>query len=308
MTKLILSTGNVMSAGPSIIRKRGANGRSNLELLNSLRDAFSAAQIDYAPETNGSGPTHEQPPLEAWTEHTQDGKTLFVPRVNWKTGGLREEAGQYEITVKLFLLPNTPVEQREGYAREALELVRKELGVDTIDLLVVSFPGMSFGGTNCEYEADAQNAQQGNLTEEIHTWTTVIENLHRQGLVKKLGVAEFGSEKLAKFLQGVTIKPVVNQINLKDCCNVPPPLKQVAIDAGVELNVHRDCTDVLPHGTLRELLGPQGAGVLAGEGQEKGLKGEVLPRWVVRYMAFVRDRGVIENKGYFAGAELNEGL
>lgn len=296
-----------MSAGPSIIRKRGSNGRSNLELINSLRDAFSAAQTDYAPETNGAeNTTSQQPPIELWTERAQDGKALFIPRVNWKGAGLREEAGQYEITVKLFLLPNTPVEQRERYARDALELVRKELSVQTIDLLVVSFPGISFSGTNCEYEADALNAQQGNLREEIHTWTTVIESLHREGLAKRLGVAEFGSEKLAKFLQGVTIKPVVNQINLKDCCNVPPPLKQVALEAGVELNVHRDCTDVLPPGTLRELLGPPGAGVLAGDGGGKGLKGEVLPQWVVRYMAFVRDRGVIENKGYFAGAELDE--
>lgn len=296
-----------MFAGPSIIHKRPQNGRSNLELVNSLRDSFSAAQTDYAPHTNGNSAAQPTAtPAEAWTEFDRDGRTLFIPRVNWSAGGLREEAGQYEITVKLFLLPNTPVEQREGYAREALELVRRELGVEAIDLLVVSFPGMSFSGTNCEYEADALNAQQGNLEEEIHTWTTVIESLHREGLAKRLGVAEYGSEKLAKFLQGVTIKPVVNQINLRDCCNVPPPLKKVASQEGVELNVHRDCTDVLPHGTLRELLGPQGAGVLAGDGHENGLRGEVLPRWVVRYMAFVRDRGVIENKGYFAGAELDE--
>jgi glutamate--cysteine ligase regulatory subunit len=79
----------------------------------------------------------------------------------------------------------------------------------------------------------------------------------------------------------------------------------------VELNVHSDCTDILPHGTLRELLGPSptGAGVLADAKKGvDGLKGEVRPRWVARYMAFVKDRGVIENKGYFAGAELDETL
>ena len=43
-----------MSAGPSVIKKRGTN-RSNLELVNALRDNFTGAQEDYAPETNGNG-------------------------------------------------------------------------------------------------------------------------------------------------------------------------------------------------------------------------------------------------------------
>lgn len=279
-----------MTAGPSIIRKRGAN-RSNLELLNSLRDNFSAAQHDYA-----------LAPVDVWTE--RQGDSLFIPRVDWSGAGLRDEPSQYEITVKLFLLPRTPVAERARYAREALELISRELGTHTVDLLVVSFPGISFEG-NCEWEADKLNAQQGNLDEELATWP-VFEELYRKGAVKRLGVAEFGSEKLDAFLRRSTIRPAVNQVNLNNCCNVPPPLKKIADEHGVELNVHTDCTDVLPHGTLRELLGPEGAGVLTDAGHPgSGLKGEVVPQWVARYLAFVRDRGVIENKGYFAGAELD---
>jgi glutamate--cysteine ligase regulatory subunit len=30
----------------------------------------------------------------------------------------------------------------------------------------------------------------------------------------------------------------------------------------------------------------------------------VEPQWVVKYTAVVKDRGVVENKGYFAVAEL----
>ena len=72
---------------------------------------------------------------------------------------------------------------------------------------------------------------------------------------------------------------------------------------------------ILPQGTLRELLGPgiRGAGILASESggddeeYEGGLlKGEIIPEWVIKYTAVVRDRGVIENKGYFAGAELRQ--
>ena len=299
-----------MSAGPSLIRKPGTT-RSNHELLNSLRGNFAAAQQDYAsgvPRTNGNSNSAAhawKTPVEAWTE--RDGKTLYIPRIEWQTAGLPEESSQYEITVKLFLQPGTSVSDRRQYMQQALGLVSKELGIQTIDLLLVAFPDISFEGT-CEWEADKINAQQGNLEEELATWE-VLEELHRSGLAKRLGVAEFGSEKLGAFIKRTTIRPVVDQINLRDCCNVPPPLLKLAADQGVELNVHTDCTDILPRGTLRELLGhgPQGAGVLAdSEHPGDGLKGEITPQWVVRYMAFVRDRGVIQNKGYFAGAELGE--
>ncbi|PHH59594.1 hypothetical protein CDD81_2832 [Ophiocordyceps australis] len=307
MTKLILSTGNVMSGGPSIIRKTGSTTRSNLELVNSLRDTFAAAQRDFAPTSNGP---HDAIPfsdrfVESWTQ--RDGQTLHIPRIDWEAAGLRDERSQYEITVKLFLLPDTAVAAREQFVHQALHLVSKELGIQTIDLLVVSFPGMSFEG-NCEWEADKINAHQGNLEEEVASWR-IFEELHRQGTIKRLGVAEFGSEKLGAFIERTTIPPSVDQINLRDCCNVPPPLKTLAQEHGVELNVHVDCTDILPRGTLRELLGqgPQGAGVLADSANKNSeLKGEIFPQWVVRYMAFIRDRGVIENKGYFAGAELVE--
>lgn len=310
-----------MSSGPSVIRKSGGGNRSNLELLNSLRDNFSEAKRDYAAasdaKTNGSangfangngdgihGGTCTPPtPVEVWTE--RDGEVLYIPRINWQAAGLRDDANQYEITVKLFLLPGTSVAERGKYVREALALVGKELGTQTIDLLVASFPGISFEGT-CEWEADKKNARQGNLDEELATWKT-FEDLHNQGVAKRLGVAEFGSEKLSAFIERAGVPPAVDQINLQDCCNVPPPLKKLAAEHGIELNVHRDCTDILPRGTLRELLGSgiRGANVLADEESAgDGLQGNIVPQWVVRYMAFVRDRGVIENKGYFAGAEL----
>lgn len=298
-----------MSAGgPAVIRKTANGTRSNLELVNSLRENFVAAKLDYAthpPQTNGHAPQPIPPTVDVWTETLPADDAVFIPRVDWAGAGLRDDdASQYEITVKLFLLPGTPVGERERYVRESLALVTRELAIDTIDLLVVSFPGMSFEG-NCEWEADKLNAQQGNLDDELATWR-VLEALHAQGAVRCLGVAEFGSEKLSAFIDRAAVAPAVDQINLKDCCSVPPPLMKLARERGIELNVHRDCTDILPPGTLRQLLGSQGAGVLADDPANggEGLKGEIVPQWVVRYTAFVRDRGVIENKGYFAGAEL----
>ncbi|KAI2467394.1 NADP-dependent oxidoreductase domain-containing protein [Annulohypoxylon bovei var. microspora] len=310
MTRIILSTGNVILGGPSIIRKPGTY-RSNLEFTNSLRTNFIVAQQDYAaalPNGNGhassNGNGHSSRPApEVWTAKEED--TLYVPRIDWESAGLQEERAQYEITVKLFFLPTTPSEKRKAYINEALRLVTKELGVSDVDLLIVSFPGISFEG-ECEFEADRKNATMGNDEEEAATWG-LLENLHEQGQIGRLGVAEFGTEKLRRLLDKVKIRPAVNQINIKNCCNVPPPLTKLAKNENIELLTHHDCTDILPSGTLRELLGSQGAGVLADdEANDNSIKGEITPEWVVKYTAYVKNRGVIENKGYFASAELAE--
>lgn len=306
-----------MSDFAPIIRKPGAD-RSNLELTNSLRSNFHAAQEDYSPpqsatltpepSTNGNstppnGFTRPKPSI--WT--TRDGNDYYIPTIDWSLSGLAEERSAYDITVKLFYLPGTNALDREEYTRSALDMVLKELGVSSIDLLIVSFPGMSFEG-DCEWEADKQNSTQGNDSEEHATWT-ILEDLHNKGMVKHLGLAEFGSEKLARFLGKVKVRPAVDQINVKDCCKVPQPLIELAKKERIELLTHNDCMDILPSGTLRELLGEgeKGAGILSESKRGiDGMKGDVKPSWVVKYTAVVRDRGVIENKGYFAAAELKE--
>lgn len=306
-----------MSSGPSILRKPGGE-KSNQELTNSLRANFLAAQQDYSPPvsatttTNGNSPNGTvdngataRPQVSIWT--TRDGPDYYIPTIDWSMSGLTEEPTSYDVTVKLFYLPGAPVKDRVTYTKDAVGLVLKELKISTIDLLIVSFPGMSFDG-DCEWEADKRNSAQGNDEEEIESWAA-LEELHTKGVVKKLGISEFGSEKLSRFLTKVKVRPQVDQINVKDCCNVPPPLVKLAKAEGIELLTHQDCTNILPRGTLRELLGQgsNGAGLLSESKRGlDGMKGDLTPEWVVKYTAVVRDRGVIENKGYFAVAELKE--
>ncbi len=273
-------------------------------------------------DTNGSNGSNGHPPhaengekrppngrtaVRAWT--AREGKDLYVPRVDWSATGLQEDRAQYEITAKLFYL-GTATAKRAEHTEAALALVRRELRVDDVDLLVASFPGISFEG-DCSWEADRRNAAMGDDGAEAATWAA-LEDLQRRGRVGRLGLAEFGSEKLRRFLaRGVRVRPAVDQINVRNCCDVPPPLTELAAAEGIELLTHNDCTDILPGGTLRELLGrgANGAGVLGddgagGGGDGDGLRGDLVPQWVVKYTAVVKDRGVIENKGYFAGAEL----
>ena len=305
-----------MNGGPSIIR-RPASEKSNVELINALRSNFLASKQAFAPMTNGCchAPSHKpaQTPSQdisysEWTSREDD--SLFVPSIDFAQSGLAEERSQYDITAKLFFLPDTSATERCRHTQDAIDLVLRELHMPSIDLLIVSFPGVSFDADD-EDEEEPQWNQHGegeDLSAMVETWKT-LENLHSKGIIKQIGLSEFGSERLEKFLPRTRVRPSVDQINVRDCCVVPKSLILYAKQEKIELLTHNDCTNILPSGTTRELLGAgeKGAGVLAGsESDSNGLKGEVEPQWVVKYTAVVRDRGVIENKGYFAMAEVRD--
>ncbi|KAF2643735.1 hypothetical protein P280DRAFT_215830 [Massarina eburnea CBS 473.64] len=319
--KLILSTSNIMSGGPSVIR-RHIFEKSNIELTSSLLANCTAHQSTPPISNTTNGTLPSKPSYKSWT--TQQDSALWIP--THIASPLVEPREAYDITVKLFYLPNIPADRRCVQTREAIDLVLKELGASSIDLLIVSFPGMSFDADDEESdlddppsapmsendnEADAGDGAPEDIDTMLTTWRT-LETLHSEGLVSKLGIAEFNVTKLEKFLSQTKVKPSVNQINVRDCCVVPKPLILYAKQQQIELLTHNDCTNVLPPGTLREILGSgdKGVGVLAregetGDGVEK-LKGDVEPQWVVKYTAVVKDRGVVESKGYFAVAELRD--
>ncbi|KAL6247429.1 hypothetical protein RBB50_005775 [Rhinocladiella similis] len=302
--KLILSTSNIMSSGQSIVR-RPLFSKSNIELINSLRSNFASFQ-----HHNSSDNADRTPDYKKWT--TEEDDTLYVP--SWRPTPLTEPRESYDVTVKLFYLPGIPSTRRCKHTREAIDLVLKELGIENIDLLIVSYPGVTFDAddeeeVSADEDESARSDESEGLDAQIKTWQ-VLESLHEKGVISQLGVSEFSSERLDKFLPEVKVRPTVDQINVKDCCVVPKPLIVYAKANKIELLTHADCMDILPPGTTRELLGPSkdGAGILAAcpdaGADEPGLKGDIEPQWVVKYTAVVKNRGVIENKGYFAVAQL----
>ncbi|PTU21540.1 hypothetical protein P175DRAFT_0500434 [Aspergillus ochraceoroseus IBT 24754] len=299
------------AGGPSIIRQP-TTFKSNVELVNSLRANFDAARQLQSPDTSGSSSSSSSSPerYASWTEKKDD--ALYIPAVDFSEHGLAEERSQYDITVKLFYLPGIPVSRRCAHTRQAIDLVLKELRVDSIDLLIVSFPGILF---DAEDDSEEEVSSEDGGSEEqpsddfdsmIQTWRT-LESLQEKGMISQLGVAEFGSERLARLLPHTKVKPSVNQINLKDCCVVPKSLILYAKQEKIQLLTHNDCNDILPVGTTRELLGPgeRGAGILASSPDANdGIQGHIETQWVVKYTAVVKDRGVVENKGYFALADV----
>ena len=341
-----------MNGGPTIHGRRSAFEKSNTELINSLRANFTSAQQSTVhtkptpnesdPSQNGCAPSPATSPLPPWTSLECD--TLYIPRLDFSSSGLCEPRSQYDITVKLFFLPSTrtaPASVPMSHVWSALELVLEELHAPSVDLLIISFPGISFSASDSDSESsspsppsssglplsspnttesDPTKAEGGEDEEEEEesvrldsfstTWSA-LEDLHAAGLVRQLGLAEFGTERLKRFLPRCKrVRPTVDQINVRDCCVVPRELIMFAKQEKIELLTHNDCTDILPGGTIRELLeGIEGKKEEArvGEGQ-RGLVlgGDIEPQWVVKYTAVVRDRGVIENKGYFAMAEIED--
>lgn len=294
-----------MSTGQAVVR-RPLFSKSNVELINSFHSNFASYQHRSAPDPS------KATDQVSWT--TKEGDTMYVPA--WHPTPLNEPRESYDITAKLFYLPGIPSSRRCGHTREAIALVLKELGVESIDLLIVSYPGISFDADDDgEEELSADDDDSGNSDEsqgfdaQVKTWQ-VLESLHEKGTINQLGLSEFSSIRLEKFLPEVKIPPSVDQINVKDCCVVPKTLIMYAKEHNIELLTHADCTDILPPGTTRELLGPgeKGAGLLAARpdaaDSEPGLKGDIEPQWVIKYTAVVKNRGVIENKGYLAVAQL----
>lgn len=293
------------SGGPSVIRQP-STFKSNVELINSLRANFQAAQQSTAAASNGTSTER----YASWTRKDDD--ALYIPAVDFSQRGLAEERPQYDITVKLFYLPGIPVSRRCAHTKQAIDLVLKELQVDSIDLLIVSFPGILFDAEDDSEEEEVSSVDDGSEEQSddfdslVQTWRS-LETLYDQGKISQLGVAEFGSERLAKFLEHTRVKPSVDQINLKDCCVVPKSLILYAKQEKIDLLTHNDCNDILPVGTTRELLGPgeRGAGILASTPDaQDGVQGDIETQWVVKYTAVVKDRGVVENKGYFALADV----
>lgn len=287
--------------------RRPLYSKSNVELVNGLRANFSAHQ-------HVAGGTGKDEAYKHWT--AQDGDVLYIPVLRPKT--LSEPRESYDITVKLFYLPGIPASRRCRHTRDAIDLVLKELGVDSIDLLIVSFPGVSFDAdddgeeeTSGDEAASADSDDSQGLDAQVKSWK-VLEDYHSRGVISQLGVSEFSSDRLDKFLPEVNIRPTVDQINVKDCCVVPKSLILYAKEKNIELLTHNDCMDILPCGTTRDLLGPgeDGAHILASKSNapdsEPGLKGNMEPQWVIKYTAVVKDRGVVENKGYYAVAQLGE--
>lgn len=198
-----------------------------------------------------------------------------VKEMNGARQTLKDDRGEYEITAKLFLLPNTDHE-RKGYVKDAMAAILDSLQCDVIDLFILSFPEIVLDAE------DSDTFTPEDLEQLVDLYNSAAEYVSSQQ-VKSLGVAEFSAARLQQLCdhQKTSIKPAVNQINLKDCCVMPKDLITYAKNNEIKLFTHGDASNILPASTTQEIL-----------------QTDQVPGWVCKYTAVAKSRGVIESKGY----------
>ncbi|THZ22336.1 hypothetical protein D6C89_06135 [Aureobasidium pullulans] len=313
---IILSTGNTM-----LQQGVGAADNSHTELTWSLRDNFEGARQEAQAQSQEKVKQHDASHDFDWISYSDDGKTMFIPRLDFSNSSLHEEREQYDITAKIFFLSDEDTSAREEHLRQAVDLVKEELHMPNVDLLIVSFPGVYFDEESecCPDKIKSRGTKESSpepVDGQLQTWR-LVERLYKDGLVRRIGVSEFGANRLEPFLEKASVQPSVNQISLRDCCSVPQPLSSLAKSKSIELLVNNDSVNIMPRGTIRSLLDYEGAGVLSQASQKVGekrkrqdngkkMQGQVVPQWVIKYTAVVKNRGVVENKGYFACAKYVE--
>ncbi|BFZ58013.1 hypothetical protein PYCC9005_005071 [Savitreella phatthalungensis] len=264
----LISTPNILRAGQGLPLSNASLQKSNNELVTALRYAFSTGNKSLTNQNN-------QPPQPQSPQNGPDPTSCK----------LKDEASEYEITAKIFFTQECKGKCRGEAVEEALQAVNRSLGTDSVDLYILSFPGIAL-------DADDTDAFDDNELADIIQAYRIGADLQSRGSTRALGIAEFSARKLEQLCDAATqaslTQPHVNQINLKDCCVMPRDLVQFAKGRGIKLYTHGDASDMLPAATLNDLLAEYKLS------EDK----HWLPRWVCKFTAVVKSRGVVESKGY----------
>ncbi|KAF9931500.1 hypothetical protein FBU30_010009 [Linnemannia zychae] len=275
-THLTLLTGNTMVTGTTGLLNTSLK-KSNQELISAIEHTLHWSL--------GSAQIHGQ---------------IITIADNSTLGPLEDERSKYEITVKLFFPSRHGLSEplSVNHLHSAIRHLETALVADSslkIDHFILAIPNQSFDENDLdpdEVEAFAEDVQRLYLP----MWKQLSE-LCQQGRIGRLGVSEFSKQQL-EVLKLAAIKvggvaPMINQVNLHDCCVLPTGLIDYAKTEGIELLTHGDATDILPKSTLASLLQPHLGATSASL---------LEPNFVLKYSVLISSRGLISKKGYIVDA------
>lgn len=284
-----ISTQNILRSGPGLPLSNASLQKSNNELVTALRYALRQSS-----NSGSDGTTSADGSTNGDSSTAGAGKGEGA-----RSTTLKDEASEYDVTAKIFFTPHCRGACRGLAVDEAIGAVLEALGIPAVELFIMSFPGIALDAD----DTDAFTAQE---LDDIAATYSAAEQLVRAGRAKALGVAELSAAKLKQLCDRVAaaaptpastdagvsggVKPAVDQINLKDCCVMPRDLVSYAKAEGIKLYTHGDASDILPQQTLTDLLA-DARDPTAGQVDWR-------PRWVCKYTAVVKSRGVVESKGY----------
>jgi D-xylose reductase len=110
---------------------------------------------------------------------------------------------------------------RKEHVRPALERTLADLGLDYLDLYLIHFPiSQKFVPFDVRYPPEwfyDPSASSPRIEEDpvpiLETWHA-MEELHREGLVKNIGICNFGTSLIRDLLSSCSIRPAVLQVEL----------------------------------------------------------------------------------------------
>ncbi|KAI8066858.1 NADP-dependent oxidoreductase domain-containing protein [Gongronella butleri] len=203
-----------------------------------------------------------------------DKSLLEVPDLRHHSIIALDDRPDVEVTAKLFYLHDQLYPE---FIDESMNMLKNLLNVSTIDTFVLSSPSAAL--------------------EPIKQSWKELEKLYKQGIINNLGVSDYSEQQLAQLLQDpdFELKPSLNQVSYS-CCDIPTSLMSLAKQNQIQLLYTSDCKDILSRQELTSLM--QSAYAIAG-------KAQAVPRWVLKYDVFVKDRSIVADKGYIVVGDID---
>ncbi|XP_051897966.1 glutamate--cysteine ligase regulatory subunit-like [Pristis pectinata] len=229
-----------------------------------ILDCIKAALVEWVSKFNP-----DQVELKGLAEHVVCNLMQDHERIETK------EREDIKLSAKLFICRYEP-----GIIKEAATRVCLELGVAQLDSIILALPPLPEG--KCR------------SLEELQPPWEELESLIREQKVMSIGVSDLDQKLLEALCLSAQVQPSSCQVNLASCCVIPPELTAWAGENGIQLLTHNDPADILPVELFQEAL--------SASLQDPGIS-EWVPRWILRYSAIIKHRGVIESKGYVIKAE-----
>lgn len=178
-----------------------------------------------------------------------------------------------EVTAKMFFC--TPA--KPGAVAEALSELKRELGIESVDVALVAVPP--------HYEG---------LPVGVATVWSELQEEQAAGSVARTGVCDFSSDDLAALHATTHSYPLINQVNFKSvqCC--PQRLIEFSQAHDIQLLTYSAKENFLD----AERLNKQLEQTLPDNGQ-----GPLNVDWVLRYTVVDTTRSVVQNLGYIVATQ-----
>ncbi|KAK9467844.1 hypothetical protein V1512DRAFT_260205 [Lipomyces arxii] len=282
---------------------------------------LSTGNVSHARKNHMQDAVHDlRQRIKQWRQDEQSTTTFFGPNTNIEIPANPKEPlfcddipkhvevkGKLETTVKLFFSSiqtsiSGSVSVRASILERALtKLVATMPNQNTIKHLVLSFPEISFADNDEEEDEDLLDnsaVKQDNLD----IWA-VAASMMEEYKIESLGVSEFSTARLQSLMAFCKAKnlplPVINQINIRDCCVLPPSLVTLAKENNIKLLAHNDPINILPEDAVNELVASIKGDQLSAEEQSWNWE------WLTKTTAIVASRGIVCGLGWALELDYN---